>query len=106
MRSGDFVFFADRCRRKATVCGGRNSKKSGCGDLLETFSYEWDNIPAGTRIFRDDGGRSFQVERTLHIVLTMFSCRLEQSRCSDSKVTPVYSEQLLLVCRFCCLTEH
>lgn len=59
VRSGDFVFFADRCRRKAAVC--RGSHRRGCGDLLETYSYEWDSIPAGTRVFRHNGGRDFEV---------------------------------------------
>ena len=63
VKSGDFVFFADRCRRKSAECNSRH--RTGCGDLLETYTYEWDNIPAGTRIFRNDGGRTFDVRNKI-----------------------------------------
>ncbi len=68
MKSGDFVFFADRCRRKAAVCTGQQRLRKGCGDLLETYSYAWDSIPAGTRVFRRDGGRVFEVGSNINFL--------------------------------------
>lgn len=57
VKSGDFVFVVDRCRRHGDSCQGNVS----CGGLLRTSSYMWERVTPGTKIFRKNEGRAYEV---------------------------------------------
>ena len=61
VKSGDYVFVAEMCRRRKTRCGRKRGGR--CRNLLKAKSYVWDEVTPGTRLFKRTNG--FEVSCSL-----------------------------------------